>query len=61
MAQITTDSAESAVPAHSWRIALRNLGIGLIVAAALALIASFLLMPVAVTAAAPEAVSSVAT
>lgn len=47
MTQITTDSVESAVPTTTWLHALRNLAIALVVFAAAALIASFLLLPVA--------------
>lgn len=46
MTQITTESAESEVPQRLWLLALRNLGIVLVVAAAVALIVHFLLMPV---------------
>jgi hypothetical protein len=46
MSQITTESAESAVPLHDWLRALRNLAIGLVVLTAAALIVSFLLLPV---------------
>jgi len=47
MTQITTDSIESAIPPRRWWHSLRTLGIALLVAAALAVIVSFLLLPVA--------------
>jgi sulfonate transport system substrate-binding protein len=54
MTQITHDSAESAVPPATWLRVLRNLGIGLVVVAAAALIISFLLLPVAHAQGKPE-------
>ncbi|MCJ0763148.1 sulfonate ABC transporter substrate-binding protein [Variovorax terrae] len=47
MTQITSDSIETAVPSARWWQALRRLALGALVLAALALIASFLLLPVA--------------
>ncbi len=46
MSQVTTDSIESQVPAYRWALALRDLAISALVVAAVALIVSFLLMPV---------------
>lgn len=46
MTQITTDSIEATVPAHQWWWVLRNIAIGFVVVLALALVASFLLLPV---------------
>ena len=47
MSQITTDSAEAAVPSLRWLLALRNLAIALVVLLAALLVTSFLLLPVA--------------
>ncbi|HEY3049364.1 MAG TPA: sulfonate ABC transporter substrate-binding protein [Polaromonas sp.] len=47
MTQITTDNIESAVPSRRWWHSLRTLGIALLVTVALAVIVSFLLLPVA--------------